>query len=110
MGLFIALVRKRELMKQKHAAEWRLTVLTQAKGVAQNAVNDLMQTGTDREADSEFARRLQNRKYELKVYEEKLDEEKAALETQLKEIDAEMQSCQSMIDSNIQSSFSYQIK
>ena len=44
-----------------------------------------------------------------KVYEEKIDQQKQALETQLKEISAELQSCEQMIDANIKSSFSYSV-
>ena len=109
MGLFIALIRRRELKKMQAAAEWNLTLITQAKSVAQNSVNDLMQTGTDYASDSVVAKRLQTRRYQLKIYEEKLDEQKNALETQLKEITSELQSCEQMIDAHIKTSFSYSV-
>jgi len=109
MGLFIALIRRKELKKMQASAEWNLTLITQAKSKAQDSVNDLMQVGTDYETDSLVAKRLQARRYQLKVYEEKLDQQKAALETQLKEITSELQSCEEMINQNIQSSFSYKV-
>ena len=109
MGLCIAIIRLRELQRQRHNAEWQLTLITQAKGVAQNSVNDLMQIGTDHEADSRMGKRLQTRKYQMKVYEEKLDAQKAAVELQLKAINEEIESCRQMIDANIKSSFSYSV-
>ncbi|MBE7712756.1 MAG: hypothetical protein E7Z87_03335 [Cyanobacteria bacterium SIG26] len=109
MGYCIGIIRLRELQKQRHNIEWQLTLITQAKGVAANSVNDLMQVGTDYDDNSVMGKRLQQRKYQLKVYEEELDARKAALEQRLKAIETEIQSCQQMIQANIQSSFSYSV-
>jgi septin family protein len=109
MGLFVALIRRRELNRMKASAEFNLLLITQAKRVAQESVNDLMQVGTDYDSDSLVAKRLQTRSYQLKVYEEKLDEKKTALETQLQEINSELKSCEEMIQANIQSTFSYNV-
>lgn len=109
MGLCIAIIRLRELQRQRHDAEWQLTVIAQAKGVAHKAINDLMQVGTDYDSESETAKRLQTRKYEFKVYEEELDAQKTEIELQLKAINEEINSCKQMIDANIQSSFSYSV-
>jgi DNA-binding transcriptional MerR regulator len=91
----------------KSNAEYNMTLITQAKRVAQESVNELMQTGTEEAADSLLSKRLQTRSYQLKVYEEQLDQQKSAIETQLQEINSELKSCEEMIQENIQSSFSY---
>lgn len=109
MGLLIAIIRKRQLRLMKSTAEWQLHLITQSKLAAQKSANDLLQVGTDYESDSVIAKKLQQRQYKLKLLEEKLDEKKGILETQIKEYTEEMQSCQSMIDAHIKESFSYSI-
>ena len=109
MGLFIGIIRKRYLMMQKSTAEWKLQLITKAKLTAQNSANNLIQIGTDYEADSLIAKKLQQRQYKLKLLEEKLDRQKSTLELQIKEYAQEIESCNSMIEANIKSSFSYSI-
>ena len=109
MGLLIGIVRMRQLRMMKSNAEWKLQLITAALMTAQNSVNNLMQVGTDYESDSLIAKKLHQRQYKLKLLEEKLASQKAALELQIKECAAEMESCQSMIEANIKSSFSYNI-
>ena len=76
---------------------------------ATKAAGNLMQVGTDFESDSLIAKKLQQRQYKLKLLEEKLDIRKAEIQTRLDEIAQELQSNESMIQSGIQSSFSYKI-
>lgn len=109
MGLLIGIVRLRQLKIMRSNAEWKLHLITQAKATAQNSANNLTQVGTDYESDSLIAKKLQQRQYKLKLLEDKLDQQKELLEIQLKEINAEIQSCQGMIDAHIQSSFSYKV-
>jgi pyocin large subunit-like protein len=109
MGLLIGIIRKRQLVMMKSNAEWKLQLITTALMTAQNSVNNLMQVGTDYESDSLIAKKLQQRQYKLKLLEEKLMQQKSALELQIKEYTQEMESCQSMIDANVKSAFSYSI-
>ncbi len=109
MGLFIGIIRKRYLKMQKSTAEWQLHLITQAKRTATNSVNELMQVGTDYEADSAIAKKLQQRQYKLKLLEEKLDERKEELEILIKGYTEEIESCDTMIEANMKSSFSYHI-
>ncbi len=109
MGLLIAIIRKRQLRMMKSTAEWQLHLITQGIYAAQKSANDLLQVGTDYESDSLIAKKLQQRQYKLKLVEEKLNEKKSILETQIKEYTEEMQSCQSMIDAHIKDNFSYNI-
>jgi hypothetical protein len=109
MGLLIGIIRKRYLMLMKSNAEWKIQLITQAKMTAQNSANNLLQVGSDYEADTLIAKKIQQRQQKLKALEEKLDLQKSALELQIKEFSEEIQSCNSMIDSAIKSSFSYQV-
>lgn len=109
MGLLIGIVRMRYLKMMKSSAEWKLQLITAALMTAQNSTNNLLQVGTDYESDSLIAKKLQQRQYKLKLLEEKLSGQKSALELQIKECTEEMESCKSMIEANIKSSFSYNI-
>ena len=109
MGLLIGIIRKRQLSMMKSNAEWKLQLITSALMTAQNSANNLMQVGTDYEADSLIAKKLQQRQYKLKLLEEKLNQQKAALELQIKEYSQEIESCNSMIDANIKNAFSYHV-
>lgn len=109
MGLFIGLIRKRQLMMQRSTLQWQLTLITQAKRVATNSVNNLMQVGTDYEGDPLIAKKLQERTYKLKLLEEKLDLQKMTIEGQLETIKLELESVSSMIQAAAQESFSYKI-
>lgn len=109
MGLLVGIIRKRQLSMMKSNAEWKLQLITSALMTAQNSANNLMQVGTDYEADSLIAKKLQQRQYKLKLLEEKLNQQKAALELQIKEYSQEIESCNSMIDANIKNAFSYHV-
>lgn len=109
MGLLIGIVRKRYLAMMKSNAEWKLQLITAALMTAQNSTNNLLQVGTDYESDSLIAKKLQQRQYKLKLLEQKLIAQKNALELQIKECTQEIESCNSMIEANIKSSFSYNL-
>ena len=109
MGLLIGIIRLRQLRLMQSNCEWKLQLIAQAVSTAQNSANNLLQVGTDYESDSAIAKKLQQRQYKLKALEEKLNAQKAALEIQLKEINAEMESCKGMIDKHIQDCFAYRV-
>ncbi|MBR6301601.1 hypothetical protein IKR55_02585 [bacterium] len=109
MGLLVGIVRKRYLAMMKSNAEWKLQLITTALMTAQNSTNNLLQVGTDYEADSLIAKKLQQRQYKLKLLEQKLNMQKNALELQIKECTQEIESCDAMINASIRSSFSYNI-
>ena len=76
MGLFVGQIRKNMLIQEKAKLEWLMLYITQAKSIATKSAMNLMQVGTDYEADSKVAKKLQERQYKLKVLEEKLDTQK----------------------------------
>ena len=107
MGLLIGIIRKRFLVQQKSNAAWKLQLITAAIAAAQNSASNLMQVGTDYKAESLIAKKLQERQYKLNSLETKLKQQKSALETQITEYDAEIKSCQEMINNNAQELFTY---
>ena len=109
MGLLIGIIRMRQLKLMQSNCEWKLQLIAQAVSTAQNSANNLLQVSTDYEADSAVDKKLQQRQYNLKALAEKLNAQKAALEIQLKEINAEMESCRGMIDAHIKDVFSYRV-
>ncbi len=109
MGLLIGIIRLRQLRIMQSNAEWKLQLITQAQMTAQNSANNLLQVGTDYESDTLIAKKLQQRQYKLKLLDEKLNLQKEAIQQQLKEINAEIESCQGMIDKHITSTFSYKV-
>ncbi len=109
MGLFIGIIRRRYLKMMQSTLSWQMHLITQAKMTATKAASSLMQVGTDFESDSVLAKKLQQRQYKLKLLEEKLDLRKSEIQTRLDEIAQELQSNETMIQSGIQSSFSYKI-
>lgn len=109
MGLFIGIIRRRYLNMMKSNLAWQLHLITQAKMTATKAAGNLMQVGTDYESDSLIAKKLQQRQYKLKLLEEKLDIRKSEIQTRLDEITEELKSNDTMIQSAIQTSFSYKV-
>lgn len=109
MGLLIGIIRLKQLKLMRSNCEWKLNLITQAVSTAQNSANNLLQVSSDYESDSAVAKKLQQRQYKLKALEDKLNAQKSAIEIQLKEINAEIESCQGMIDQHIKDVFSYRV-
>ncbi len=107
MGLLIGIIRKRFLVLQKSNAAWKLQLITAAIAAAQNSANNLLQVGTDYQSETLIAKKLQERQYKLNALETKLKQQKQMLETQISEYDAEIKSCDEMINNNVQELFSY---
>lgn len=82
-------------------------LITQAKMGLSKASSDLLEVGNDFDPDSPTTKMLQQRQAKLKVLEQKLDAQMLQYQSRLKMVDAEYQSCQGMIDKNIQTSFTY---
>ncbi len=112
MTLFLGIVTRRMLKIKKSNYVWQMHLITKAKSLAASAANNLMQIGSagnDYAAGSALEKKLQQRQYKLKILEEKLDLQKAELQTKIDEINTELQSVESMINSAIKTSFSYNV-
>ena len=109
MGLFIGIIRNIYLKQMKSTLQWKVHLITQAKMTATAAAAGLLQVGTDYESDSLISKKLQERQYKLKLLEEKLDMQKEQYEQKIAMINEEIKSNQEMIQSGIQTSFSYKV-
>lgn len=107
MGLLTSQIRLMYLQQQRLDLEYKIQLITQTKMGLSQSVSDLMQVGNDYDPESPRTKLLQQRQAKLKVLEQKLDMQMQEYQNRLKMIDAEYDSCQSMMDKNIQSSFKY---
>ena len=69
------------------------------------SVGDLMNMGTDLEKDSPELKTLEKRQQRLELVEKKLEERMTRYQTQLKMVEQEINSCQQMLDKDIQMTF-----
>ena len=109
MGLLVGIIQRRQLTMEKSNLAFQLLLITKAMSVASNSANELLQVGTDYEADTLIAKKLQERQYKLKLLEEKLQSQKGAIQVRLNEIEEELKSVDSMINAEIKTMFSYNI-
>ena len=107
MGLLTSQIRLLYLQQQRLDLEYKIQLITQTKMGLSKSVSDLMQVGNDYDPESPTTKLLQQRQAKLKVLEQKLDMQRQEYQNRLKMIDAEYESCQAMMDKNIQSSFKY---
>ena len=107
MGLLTSQIRLMYLQQQRLDLEYKIQLITQTKMGLSQSVSDLMQVGNDYDPESPTTQMLQQRQAKLKVLEQKLDMQMQEYQNRLKMIDAEYDSCQGMMDKNIQSSFKY---
>ena len=105
MGLITATIRKTQLNNYRLDLEYKMQLISASKLNLSQTVNDLLSVASDLDADSPEAKALEKRKERLYLVENKLDEQMQRFETQLKMVEAEMQSCNQMIDKNIQYSY-----
>ena len=107
MGFLVSIVRRRFLNLQKSHLEWQAQLIAQAISKAQNSINDLVRAGTDYSADTTIAKKLLYRQQKLQALENKLKQQKDAIDLQLQECKQELESCKSMIEEGVQTFFSY---
>jgi len=107
MGLLIATIRKQYLIAYKNELEYKIQLITQAKMGLSQSVSDLLNVGTDLDPENPVVKQLEQRKEKLNLLEKKLDMQMNEYQEKLKMVDAEMQSCESMFDKNVQTAFSY---
>ena len=107
MGLLVTQMRLSYLRIQRMDLEYKIQLVTQSKMSLSQTIGELVQVGNDYDPDSPTTKLLQQRQAKLKVIEEKLDMQMAAYQARLKMIETEEQSAKSMLEKNIQSSFTY---
>jgi len=107
MGLAAATIRLMQLNMERLDLEYKVQLISDAKMNLARTITDLVNVGTDLEPDSPVVKKLEQRKERLYLLEKKLDMQMSQYNIRLKMIEQETQSCQQMIDKNIQRSFRY---
>ncbi len=107
MGYAVATIRLMYLNAQRLDLEYKVQLIADAKMNLSRTVTDLMNVGTDLEPDSPVVKQLEQRKERLYLLEKKLDQQMEQYKIRLKAIETEQQSCEQMIDKNMQRAFKY---
>lgn len=107
MGLISATIRKQYLIAYKNELEYKVQLISQARMSLSSSVTDLMNAGTDLDPESPVIKQLNQRKEKLNLLEKKLEMQMSQYNAKLKMIETEMDSCNSMIDGNMKTAFSY---
>ncbi len=107
MGYAVATIRLMQLNAERLDLEYKVQLIADAKMNLGRTITDLVNVGTDLEPDSPVVKKLEQRKERLYLLEKKLDMQMEQYKTRLKAIETEYQSCEQMIDKNIQRTFKY---
>lgn len=107
MGVLVATMRTQYLTNLKCDLEYKIQLITQAKMSLMSSNGDLLQVGTDYDPESPIVKSLQQRQAKIKLLEQKLDQQMAAYQTQLRATMTELESAKAMRDRDIQETFRY---
>ena len=108
MGLIAASMRLQTLIAYKNQLEMRIQSVTESMVGLQSQADELGTIGADLDPDSDALKDLKVKKERLNLIEKKLEMQQKQFQTQLEAITQEIQSCQQMVQNNIQSGmFSY---
>lgn len=107
MGLLIASIRKQYLISYRNELENKIMLAQDAKMTLTKAAKDLTPTGTDLDPESPVIKELNKRKERLNLLEQKLDDQLNEYQEDLKMVEEQIKSCDTMFDSNLKNTFSY---
>ncbi len=107
MGVLVATMRLQYLTNLKCDLEYKIQLITQTKMSLMSSNNDLLQVGTDYDPESPIVKTLQQRQAKMKLLEQKLDQQMASLQAQLRAVMTEYEAARGMRDRNIQETFRY---
>ena len=108
MGLIAASMRLQTLIAYKNQLEIRIQSVTESMVGLQSQADELVTIGADLDPHSDALKDLKVKKERLYLIEKKLEMQQKQFQTQLEAITQEIQSCQQMVQNNIQSGmFSY---
>lgn len=107
MGMATSQLRLMYLHAYRLDLEYKIQLIAEAKMNLSKTCTDLINVGTDLDADDPMVKKLEARKERLNVMEKKLDMQMQQYQNKLKMIEQEYASCEKMLDNNIKSSFKY---
>ena len=90
MSYLASLMQKKALMNELSEAQWQRGLFGTALTALQKSCSDLTQAGTDYEADSVQAKKLQARLAKLRVVEQQLEQQRDYLDLRIKQLTAEI--------------------
>ena len=107
MGMITDAMRYRQLRGQRMDLNFKIQQIVSEKAELTKSGNDLMRVGTDYDPDSPTMKMLKKRQEDLKILEERLDQQMHEYQTDLAMVEAEINSCKDRLYSEIQSEMSY---
>lgn len=107
MGMATSQLRLMYLNAYRLDLEYKVQLITEAKMNLSKTCTDLLNVGSDLDADDPLIKKLEARKERLNIMEKKLDMQMQQYQNTLKMIEQEMQSCDQMLQKNIERSFKY---
>jgi capsule polysaccharide export protein KpsE/RkpR len=102
MGLIAASSRLTQLNRYRLELEEKMQLISDKKFKLLDTVNDLTDVSAGLDEKAPEVKALEARKLRLQAIEKQLDVQMQRYETQLKMVDAEIQSCKQLVDKNIQ--------
>ena len=109
MGLITSTFRMMYLSAYKLTLESKIQWIATAKMELVASSDEILALGNDLDPENPAVKQLEARRDKLAILEKRLDLQMQEYQSRLKMVDAELQSCQSAVDSAIQRSFSYQL-
>ncbi len=107
MGMATSQLRLMYLNAYRLDLEYKMQLITEAKMNLSKTCTDLINVGTDLDADDPMVKMLEARKERLNIMEKKLDMQMQQYQTKLQMINTEYSSCEKMLSDNISRSFKY---
>lgn len=107
MGIAVSTIRYFYLNAQRLDLEYKIMLISSAKASMMSSVTELETLSSDLSDDSPIIKQLKQRQERLHLMEKKLDMQMQMYTTRLKMVERELQSCQEMMNKNIERSFSY---
>ncbi len=103
MGLIASSMRLLTLTAYKNQLEMRIQSVTESLIGLQSQIDELVTIGADLDPDSDALKELKVKKERLNLIEKKLEMQQKQFQTQLEAVNQEIQSCQQLVSSTIQS-------
>ena len=107
MGMATAQLRLMYLNAYRLDLEYKVQLISEAKMNLSKTCTDLLNVGSDLDSDDPLVKKLEARKERLNVMEKQLDMKMEQYKQKLQMIDTEYQSCEQMLQKNIERSFKY---
>ncbi len=107
MGLATAQLRLMYLNAYRLDLEYKEHLVAEAKMNLSKTVSDLLNVGSDLDSDDPLVKKLEARKERLHVMEKELDMQMQHYREKIKMIEKDMESCEQMLEKNIERSFKY---